>query len=669
MNARFMRLLRRAEVLSLDIFDTTLARRCAKPEDVTLELTRRAVAKFGVQLQDFTQVRREAEHGARRLAWERRQAEDTVLAEIYEQIAIMRADWEPFIDLLQQDELALERALLYPLPLAQEMISAARQLGKKVIFVSDMYLPKSFCEEVLRSNGFADFDAFFLSSHDGLLKNTGNLFSHVIKTMGCAPSVILHVGDNPHADGVQARAAGMITWSVPKAIECMDRFERNPVSHFIGRPEHGRSWGQSLMAGLSAQHCLISESDPKQDFWQKMGVQFAAPVLYGYVRYLVEQLSGRGLQRVYFLSRDGYILKKLYQLITSGRSDCPEAIYLHASRRALNFAAISELTERNLPWLMEGVRLTIGQFLQRIGLNPVDFNEQIRAVGFRDADHPVVEGADYGMLRQLYQTIAPQLLAAAADERQCYMEYMRSLGVFKDDRVVLVDVGWMTSIQHSLAAMIRSERPNSVVEGYYVGTYAEARYRADERTVHNSWLMHYGEPATVRSILRHCVPLLEFFFASPEHTLLRIQRTAEGELQPLTASFHENEKDLPILTIIHQAAMDYTAQMVRAGPDGGPVLDAEDVVEVLQRMLCAPSRMEARLLGRLHYADGYGAFFNHTYMACCPGLRGLGLSKQAWKRDFKSAHWPRGYVAALGPIEQWIFHRMYPNARYVKEIG
>ncbi|MCD8481408.1 MAG: hypothetical protein LR015_01250 [Verrucomicrobia bacterium] len=192
-----MRLLSRAEVLSLDIFDTTLARYCARPEDVVLELARRAVAQLGDSLQSFAEVRGEAEHRARRLAWERRQAEDTTLDEIYEQVGVLRADWEPWLNQLQRNELDLERSLLYPLPVAQAMISSARKLGKRVIFVSDMYLPKDFCEDVLRSNGFDDFDAFFLSSADGLLKQTGNLFKHVIRTLKCAPAAILHVGDNP----------------------------------------------------------------------------------------------------------------------------------------------------------------------------------------------------------------------------------------------------------------------------------------------------------------------------------------------------------------------------------------------------------------------------------------------------------------------------------------
>lgn len=423
------------------------------------------------------------------------------------------------------------------------------------------------------------------------------------------------------------------------------------------------------MVGMSARECLTHTGEGSQAFWERMGTQFGGPLLYGYVRFLVSRLAGRGLDKVYFLSRDGYILQKIYHQITAERDDCPQAIYLQASRRALNFAAIRELNERTLPWLMEGIRLTIGQFLQRVGLDPVQFEDAIREVGFRDASQPVVEGADYSRLQQLYHKIAPQLLAAAEDERNCYTDYLNTLGVFDSKRVVLVDVGWMTSIQHSLAAMIRAKVPDAVIEGFYVGTYAEARYRSDHNTLHHSWLMHYGEPARTRAVLRHCVPLLEFFFASPENTFLRIRRTAEGTLVPEHAPYHENAKDLPALDILHKAALRYSEAMVKLAHGGGPILTESDVLLLLERMLCFPTRQEAQRLGALHYADGYGAFFNHTFMAMSPGLRKLGLSKRAWKRDFKNAHWPKGYVAALSPLEQWIFHRLYPNARFVKEIG
>lgn len=670
MNPGFKRLLAKVEVLSLDIFDTTLARRCAQPVDVFHELARRAVSRFGDEYGAFTAVRQEAEHRARGVAWETRRAEDTNLAEIYRQIGYLRADWEPMLAHLEAAELELEKSLLYPLPAAAEMIAAARAMGKRVIFISDMYLPKAFCEEVLRDNGFADYDHFFLSSADGLLKNTGNLFKHALEKLGCAASAVLHVGDNPEADGKQARRLGLRTYAVRKAIDCLDGFERNPHAQHLHMSAEQRGWGRSLLTGLSAKYCFTGNGNPRQrGLWVDIGAQFAAPVLYGYVRYLVEQLAGKHCAKIYFLSRDGYILKRIYELITAARDDCPEAVYLQASRRALNFAAITELSERTLPWLMEGVNLTVGQFLQRIGLQPEAFAGAIRGCGFRDSDHRVVEGAEYGMLQQLYYQIAPQLLQAAAREREHYTEYLHSLGVFDQPEVVLVDVGWMTSIQHSLAAMIHARRPAAVVEGYYVGTYAEARFRATATSRHHSWLMHYGEPLATHAILRHCVPLLEFFFASPEHTLLCVQRSDDGALRTVHAPFHENEQDLPALEVLHETALNYTRDMVRVGPDGGPVLPVEAVVNVLERMLCAPTREEARALGRVHYADGYGAFFNHTLMGSCPGIRRLGLSKSAWKSDFKRCHWPKGYVVALGPFERWLFHRMYPNARYVKKIG
>ena len=659
----FSRLLRRVDVLSLDIFDTALGRRCARPVDAFVAMREQLVAAHGVTFAGFVEARQAAEREARGLAWERRQAEDTTLDEIYEMLGAHRPEWAAHADTLPALEMEVERRLLYPLPRAREMIAEARRAGKRIIFVSDMYLPKAFCEERLRANGFDDFDALYVSSDAGLLKNTGSLFAHVLRDLGLAGHRVLHVGDNPRADGEQARKHGIQTLAVSKAADLMHRFPRNPWQAVLDKP--GRTARESLLAGLSARGCLREEiaEDP---FWYRIGYQIAGPVLYGYLRFIIGKIRGRGLPRLYFLSRDGYILKRVYERMTAEAEDCPPAGYLYASRRALNFAALTELDERTENWLAEGIRLTVGQFLQRIGLDPETYTDAIRAAGFRGPEHPVVEGAEYRWLRDLYHRILPALREAAQGERAAYVDYLRAEGALDADPLVLVDVGWMTSIQHSLAKMIRSAGRNPGIEGYYVGTYREAVHRRDANCTHTNYLLDYGHPESAFRTIRHCVGLLEFFFAAPEHTFLRMTRGPGGEPVPEFAPFHENEKDLAALRQIHAGIEEFAAEMTAAAPFPGPEVLPGEALTLIHRLLAKPTREEAARLGDIHYADGYGAFFNHAFMARPSGIAGLGLNKEKWKSEFKRTHWPRGYYERLNPVGRWLFRRFHPNMKFVK---
>lgn len=656
------RRLRSVSVLSLDLFDTTLGRLCHTPEDVFSFLEADYIHEFGPAFTGFAEARRRIDSKARRTAWESRQSEEISLPEIYQLLLREHPDWPLTPADLAEREMAWERRLLYPQDRARRAIQCARQLGKQVIFISDMYLPEDFCRAALRQHGFTDFDHLFLSSSIGKLKHTGNLFHHVLEQLQIPPNRILHVGDNPHSDQRMARKAGLQTVLWPKASSLLPRFPRNPWTNApADHPAH------RFLLGLSARGCL-REGDMQDPFWYRIGYQFAGPLLTGYTRFLIEQLQNRGIPKIAFLSRDGYILQQAYQILSQGLPDCPEPVYLHASRRALNFAGITKLDPRTEDWLAEGINLTVADFLQRIHLNPHDHLEAIRKAGFSGPEQPVVEGADYANLRQLYHAIFPAIAKAAARERKTYLDYLHHKGVLSQNPLPLVDVGWMTSIQHSFSKLLHPVYPDLALEGYYLGTYPEARQRSGPHSRHIAYLMQYGQPENALHTIRHCVCLLEFFFAAPEHTFLYMDRRPDGTFHPVLADFHENEADLPALHQIHQGALEYLQQWQAASPPHSPppVIPPKAVLALLHRLLANPTPEEARRLGQLHYADGYGDVFHHTQMAPRQGFSQFRFRKSAWKQAFKSAHWPMGFYARLAPFERFLFRRFHPNPRFSK---
>ncbi|MGC9450635.1 MAG: HAD-IA family hydrolase [Oceanipulchritudo sp.] len=667
MTAAFERLLGEASVLSLDVFDTVLGRRCARPEDVFLFMEEELTATHGEVFKGFARFRAEADAPARRRAWEERQAGEIGLDDLCRELLEAHPDWPVPAKDLAALEMRVESRLLYPLENGLRMFDAARSLGKRIVFTSDMYLPEAFCRERLEKAGFRGFHAFFLSSSVGKLKYSGKLFAHLVDALGVPPHEILHVGDNPHTDGTQARRAGLKTLLVPKAIDQIGRFERNPWGGLASRTSE--STRRSLLLGLSALGCQ-RESRLEDPFWYRVGFQVGGPLVYGYVAYLIGQLRNRGINKVYFLSRDGYILKQVYERVRSGIPGCPDPDYLFASRRALNFASITDLDPLAMDWLAEGVGLTVGEFLKRISVPPERHLEAIRKAGFPGPEAPVIEGADYENLRLLFTRMKEPILQAARGEKAAYLAYLKKKGVTTARPLVLVDVGWMTSIQHSFEKMLSPEVGNLEIEGYYLGSYPDAARRAGPASRHSHYLMAYGAPAHAMDIIRHCVCLVEFFFAAPERTFIRMKRNPDGSLEPVFAGFHENEKDLAALREIHRGILEYAEEAVRAGGEGGLMeVTPQEVLSLLNRLLVEPNTEEAHRLGDLHYADGYGSYFQHSHMARPTGFPGLGLSKAGWKQEFKQAHWRKGYYQRLGPLERMIFRWMVPHPKFSKPHG
>jgi hypothetical protein len=148
------------DVLSLDIFDTALLRRVADPTTVFS-----LVEASDPCLAGFADLRVWAELEARRLATEAGRSPEIGLDEIYDVVArklqLSAADRIP----LQTLELQSERNVLVANPVVLTWYERARALAKRVIFVSDMYLPATFLAEVLEASGYADPEVYVSNTY------------------------------------------------------------------------------------------------------------------------------------------------------------------------------------------------------------------------------------------------------------------------------------------------------------------------------------------------------------------------------------------------------------------------------------------------------------------------------------------------------------------------
>ena len=138
--------------------------------------------------------------------------------EIYRELAFALG-WDPEMcrSAVEQLELELESETLIPNPKVRGMIEAAREAGKRVVFVSDMYLPADFIRGQLKRFGLTrDGDHYYVSSEHKATKSSGRLFEVVLKEEQVQPRAVTHVGDHAHSDDAVPRRMGIINPSVPR---------------------------------------------------------------------------------------------------------------------------------------------------------------------------------------------------------------------------------------------------------------------------------------------------------------------------------------------------------------------------------------------------------------------------------------------------------------------
>lgn len=156
------------KIVSFDVFDTLLVRPALQPRDIFHLLARRVNALYGV---DFIRMRWDAEAELGRI--------NADIHEIYDFMAEKHGLDARTRDALLEEEVRCETTLLSPRPDAKELYDEAVRLGKRVIAVSDMYLPGEIIADILRRKGFS-MDAVYVSCDCAARKSDGALYDVVL---------------------------------------------------------------------------------------------------------------------------------------------------------------------------------------------------------------------------------------------------------------------------------------------------------------------------------------------------------------------------------------------------------------------------------------------------------------------------------------------------------
>lgn len=197
-----------AEVVSFDIFDTLVGRRCLLPTDVFFHAAMaQGLGRRGAL--GFRTDRIEAERQARASSV----AGEVTLADIY---SCLPQNGHMGRNALMEAEIAAERALCRPVERGVRMFGVAKEMGKTVVLTTDMYLPRGVIEGLLAQCGVSGYDELFLSCERGAGKRSGGLFRLMAGQLKAETSAIVHVGDSPSADIRGALRAGVRPFFVPR---------------------------------------------------------------------------------------------------------------------------------------------------------------------------------------------------------------------------------------------------------------------------------------------------------------------------------------------------------------------------------------------------------------------------------------------------------------------
>ena len=450
MSGTIIKQIKKHDIISFDIFDTLLLRPFKKPQDLFLYIEQ-ITGKRG-----FFDARTSAES----VFYDQNgTAKEATLNDIYSVI--------PDFKELKQVELDLELSGLVVNPEMKAVYDEAIKQNKKVIIVSDMYLPADFIKKVLHKNKITKYHKLYVSNEVQHRKDRGDMYKYVIDDLSVAPNKILHIGDNKNSDYKKALEYNIHSVLYRRQLETDKRYEKF-YRHNI------------YMLSASVITALVGQHKRTGDYWRDFGYRYAGPVAFAYASFIYKKAMENKLKNVLFVARDGYLIEKVFNVINTAKI---KTSYIYAPR-ILNYTANLDFD----PKLSEQARIICEYFGVDTGnKTPNQYIEENRALF--------------------------EKMARAEKTKTGYAKYIKSL-VGKDQQVGVVD-----TISGQLSAQKLVEKESGVKTlGFYVATLPGRDIL--KQLSHNDFL---NNEERIKFLDSRTPDLIELIFSAPENPIITLK--------------------------------------------------------------------------------------------------------------------------------------------------
>ncbi|MDR2919731.1 MAG: hypothetical protein LBV72_10260 [Tannerella sp.] len=441
------------KLASFDIFDTTLIRKCGKPETIFYLLGMQLFAENEEKANAFITWRKQAEHEA----CKKKNTLNIQIGQIYENFE------EKSFYINKDDAFLLEKKIeqenLIVNPSIKKLIEQKRRDGYIICFISDTYLDSAFLREILTFyNIIKEQEEIYVSCEWKKRKSTGELFEVVKEKYN--PNKWEHYGDNKNSDykrpqkfGIKSHLINTEYTEAEKYIENKYKYHRfyNSISLFIGIQRATR-----IVMG--------------NDSFAEIGADFVAPTYIAYVTHILKQAKGRGIKRLYFLNRDGYILLKIAEMLQSDYLDI-EMKYLFISRKAIAAASLTQvepylLIETLNPQTLIGKK--VNDLLSCLQLNPNNLAE--KGITFFYNRITNTDEANDFINKLFYNPITSEWEKKIKQDRELIKCYLKQEGVTDGEKSAMVDLGWYGSTRLMLNRILKHYGYSSIPFFYFATT-------------------------------------------------------------------------------------------------------------------------------------------------------------------------------------------------------
>lgn len=488
------------KLASFDIFDTTLIRKCGKPENIFYLMAYELYPNDIAKREDFMVWRKRAASVMSRNL----KKDELTLCDIYKEKGVVSFSEYTTEELIAQ-EIKTETENLIANPNIVEIINRKRSEGYKIAFISDMYIDSNRLRDILeKERCIRPEDKIYVSCEVQSRKDSGLLYKHVKKELN--PKHWEHYGDNIYSDLKVAKRNGIKAYIVNSQNNTL---EQRLESLSIKQPSLREL---SLLVGLSKCARIVNNNP-----YATIASDYVASTYVPFVLWLLDTARKEAIKTLYFLSRDSYILLKIAESLPH---EGIELRYLYLSRRSLmrpymynsqpkDYLEIVDghtLIGRNVKHILWQLLLTKEELFEKYGIK---YNYE--RISSKKEEEDFINTIYCSKFTDTFQNEAEK-------ELNILIEYLKQEEVTSSEKKAFVDVGWLGTSRLMINSILK--RNGFVpVDFIYLGT------RNDVFPCSYGRYYSYFQAGALNTYMTSVIE--NYFSASPYPTTIGYKRSSE----------------------------------------------------------------------------------------------------------------------------------------------
>lgn len=432
------------DVVAFDFFDTLVHRHC-NPENIISDWAKSIILRYGLTISSafLYRLRKESESALRNnnkgdVTYEE------ILKKVYDSLKTLglleKIDFSVFYASSYNIEFKLEEKNIF---LDRNVFKKAKKYfyeNKKVIIISDFYFNKFFVEIICEKLHISDIIyQIFVSCDYNARKSTGELYKKVIEQFNILPSQLLMIGDNIISDQKIPRKMGIM-------VEASELSDNIPF----------------CLKMIDLVHCLKSSIKSNEPFNGYSGI------IYYFISKLHRNALKFGCKKLLFCSREGQILKELFDMYQSDIEEQNRIAteYIYVSRRATFLASLRKAEDENFSRMFVDYKsLKITDFLYNLGFNQQETIDVLEKTNTNATIISMPRGYDKEFDRFLNsESFISNYNRKRSEANKIFRDYIYPF--IEESTLWIVDIGWRGTIQDNIYNALGNK---IMVTGFYFG--------------------------------------------------------------------------------------------------------------------------------------------------------------------------------------------------------